>query len=129
MFRIRQSRREDVDQILEVAEHLDTVNLPAKRDHLERILQLSQASFDATIAVVDREYLFVLEDLAAGRVIGTRVPIILTSRADGVEARLASCALAVLRHRVRLAPELDIEGLSVDQVLQQLLDQVPAPRL
>jgi MoxR-like ATPase len=30
---------------------------------------------------------------------------------------------------VRLAPELDIEGLSVDQVLQQLLDQVPAPRL
>jgi MoxR-like ATPase len=40
-----------------------------------------------------------------------------------------SCALAVLRHRVRLAPELDIEGLEVDQVLQQLLDQVPAPRL
>ncbi|MCY1492934.1 magnesium chelatase ATPase subunit D [compost metagenome] len=39
------------------------------------------------------------------------------------------CALAVLRHRVRLSPELDIEGLSVDQVLLQLLDQVPAPRL
>ena len=42
---------------------------------------------------------------------------------------IKSCALAVLRHRVRLAPELDIEVLSVDQVLQQLLDQVPAPRL
>lgn len=42
---------------------------------------------------------------------------------------IKSCALAVLRHRVRLVPELDIEGLSVDQVLQQLLDQVPAPRL
>ncbi|WP_323155569.1 hypothetical protein, partial [Pseudomonas alvandae] len=28
-----------------------------------------------------------------------------------------------------LAPELDIEGLSVDQVLGQLLDQVSAPRL
>jgi MoxR-like ATPase len=39
------------------------------------------------------------------------------------------CAMAVLRHRVRLAPELDIEGLSVDQVLRQLLDQVAAPRL
>ena len=71
MFRIRQSRPEDVDQILEVAEHLDTVNLPARRDHLERILQLSQASFDATVAVTDREYLFVLEDLEAQRVIGT----------------------------------------------------------
>jgi MoxR-like ATPase len=41
---------------------------------------------------------------------------------------IKSCALAVLRHRVRLSPELDIEGLSVDQVLKQLLDQVPAPR-
>ncbi|UTW09108.1 AAA family ATPase [Pseudomonas benzenivorans] len=42
---------------------------------------------------------------------------------------IKGCALAVLRHRVRLAPELDIEGLSVDQVLRQLLDQVAAPRL
>jgi MoxR-like ATPase len=39
------------------------------------------------------------------------------------------CALAVLRHRVRLSPELDIEGTSVDQLLQQLLDQVAVPRL
>ncbi len=41
---------------------------------------------------------------------------------------IKDCALAVLRHRVRLSPELDIEGMSVDQVLKQLLDQVPAPR-
>lgn len=41
---------------------------------------------------------------------------------------IKSCALAVLRHRVRIAPELDIEGLEVDQVLTQLLDQVSAPR-
>ncbi len=38
------------------------------------------------------------------------------------------CALAVLRHRVRLAPELEIEGLTTDQLLSQLLDQVAAPR-
>ncbi|MBE7375949.1 AAA family ATPase [Pseudomonas lopnurensis] len=42
---------------------------------------------------------------------------------------IKSCALSVLRHRVRLSPELDIEGLSVDQVLRQLLDQIAAPRL
>jgi len=41
---------------------------------------------------------------------------------------IKGCALAALRHRVRLSAELDIEGLSVDQVLQQLLDQVAAPR-
>ncbi|MGC9162440.1 MAG: bifunctional enoyl-CoA hydratase/phosphate acetyltransferase, partial [Thiomonas sp.] len=38
----------------------------------------------------------------AGLVVGTRVPIILTSRADGVQARLASCALAVLQRQARL---------------------------
>lgn len=41
---------------------------------------------------------------------------------------IKDCALAVLRHRVRIAPELDIDGLEVDQVLKQLLDQIPAPR-
>jgi phosphotransacetylase len=34
----------------------------------------------------------------AGIVVGARVPIILTSRADLPEARLASCAVAVLVH-------------------------------
>lgn len=41
---------------------------------------------------------------------------------------IKGCALAVLRHRVRIAPELDIDGLEVDQVLQQVLDQIAAPR-
>jgi phosphate acetyltransferase len=33
---------------------------------------------------------------AAGIVLGARVPIILTSRADSVRSRMASCAVAVL---------------------------------
>ena len=37
----------------------------------------------------------------AGIVVGARVPIILTSRADLPEARLASCAVAVLVHYAR----------------------------
>ena len=41
---------------------------------------------------------------------------------------IKACAPAVLRHRVRLAPELEIEGQDVDRVLAQLLDQVAAPR-
>ncbi|HTE50535.1 MAG TPA: arginine N-succinyltransferase [Kofleriaceae bacterium] len=71
MFLIRESFEEDVDQILEVAHHLDTVNLPADRGRIERILALSRASFDETIPVAEREYLFVLEDLEARRAIGT----------------------------------------------------------
>jgi phosphate acetyltransferase len=38
---------------------------------------------------------------AAGLVIGARVPIVLTSRADRVRARLASCAIAVLLAEAR----------------------------
>lgn len=71
MFRIRQSSRQDAEQILTVAEHLDTVNLPADRAHIERILELSDHSFSATVPAAEREYLFVLEDLAKKRVIGT----------------------------------------------------------
>jgi phosphate acetyltransferase len=38
---------------------------------------------------------------AAGIVLGARVPIILTSRADSVRTRLASCAVAVLLAEAR----------------------------
>jgi arginine N-succinyltransferase len=71
MFRIRQSSREDAAAILAVAEHLDTVNLPADRQHIERILELSERSFAEAVPPPEREYVFVLEDLAARRVIGT----------------------------------------------------------
>ena len=46
---------------------------------------------------------------AAGIVLGARVPIILTSRADSVRTRMASCAVAVLyadaRRRIAALPE------------------------
>ena len=38
---------------------------------------------------------------AAGLVLGARVPIILTSRADNVLARMASCALMMISGRTR----------------------------
>jgi MoxR-like ATPase len=37
-------------------------------------------------------------------------------------------ALPVLRHRVVIAPELEVEGRSADDVLQGLLARVPAPQ-
>ena len=38
---------------------------------------------------------------SAGIVLGAKVPIVLTSRADSVQARLASCAVAVLLAQAR----------------------------
>ncbi len=37
-------------------------------------------------------------------------------------------ALPVLRHRVILSPSAEIEGLTTDRVIREILDQVPAPR-
>lgn len=43
-----------------------------------------------------KEFTFLAGAVAAGVVLGATVPIILTSRADSVATRLASCALGVL---------------------------------
>ena len=37
-------------------------------------------------------------------------------------------ALPVLRHRVTMSPSAEIEGLSADRILREVLDQTPAPR-
>lgn len=54
-----------------MAEHLDTVNLPAERGHIENILDRSEKSFSAEVPVGEREFLFVLEDLQKKKIIGT----------------------------------------------------------
>jgi MoxR-like ATPase len=41
---------------------------------------------------------------------------------------IKSLVLPVLRHRVILSPEVEIDGLGVDAVLANLLDKVDAPR-
>jgi phosphotransacetylase len=48
-----------------------------------------------------KELTFLANADAAGIVLGARVPIILTSRADSVRTRMASCAVAALLARAR----------------------------
>ena len=59
--------------MLAVAEHLDTVNLPANRVYIEAILERSEKSFAAEVEPTEREFLFVLEDLTKKRIIGTSI--------------------------------------------------------
>jgi MoxR-like ATPase len=37
-------------------------------------------------------------------------------------------ALPVLRHRLTMSPGAEIEGLTTDRILREILDQIPAPR-
>jgi len=41
---------------------------------------------------------------------------------------IKAVALPVLRHRVALAPEMELEGYSTDQILQSVLQSIDAPR-
>ena len=38
-------------------------------------------------------------------------------------------APAVLRHRIQLTADLEIEGAPADEIIAALLDDVPAPRI
>jgi phosphotransacetylase len=54
--------------------------------------------------ILFKELQYLAGALAAGVVVGAKVPVVLTSRADGELARMASCALGVLL--AKPAPEL-----------------------
>lgn len=43
-------------------------------------------------------------------------------------ADIKSACIPVLRHRVALSPESELDGLSSDTILSNLLEQIPAPR-
>ena len=71
-YEIRGATPDDEDQILEVARHLNTVNLPDEREGVRSILDLAHRSF--TGAIKDpkrREFVFVLVDRHKNKIIGT----------------------------------------------------------
>ncbi len=51
---------------------------------------------------------------AGGIVVGARVPIVLTSRADTAKARLASCAVAVLMAHARRTMGYTVPAAGID---------------
>ena len=73
----------DEDQLLAVARHLNTVNLPDDRDAIRTILDQATKSF--TGAIKDpkrREYVFVLRDTAKDLIVGTSMVIAQLGRRD-----------------------------------------------
>jgi arginine N-succinyltransferase len=72
LYEIRGATLGDEEQILAIARHLNTVNLPHDREGVQQILELSQKSFSGAIKDVKRrQYVFVLVDLLKDTIIGT----------------------------------------------------------
>jgi MoxR-like ATPase len=53
---------------------------------------------------------------------------LLRGRAFVIPDDVKEMALPVLRHRILLRPEAEVEGIQTDQVLQQILQSLPVPR-
>ena len=54
--------------------------------------------------MVAKQLSFLANADSAGLVLGARVPVILTSRADSLRSRIASCAVAALAAHARRTP-------------------------
>ena len=75
-FEIRALLPGDEQQLLDIATHLDSVNLPADKGRIEEIVDLSFRSFSGAIKKpTEREYVFVLVDLERQRIVGTSMVI------------------------------------------------------
>ncbi len=62
----------DQDELLDLARHLNTVNLPNDRAHVRRLLERSERSFASQLdPATERKYVFILRDLERGRAVGT----------------------------------------------------------
>jgi arginine N-succinyltransferase len=82
-YEIRGAVSADEDQLLLVAHHLNTVNLPADREEIRGILELSQRSFSGAIKDPRRrEYVFVVVDRAEQRIVGTSLIVGQLGRRD-----------------------------------------------
>jgi arginine N-succinyltransferase len=82
-FEIRAATLADEDMLLELARYLDSVNLPADRAAIRRILDLSERSFRGDVADFrQHEYVFVLYDRVAKRAVGTSLVVAQLGRRD-----------------------------------------------
>jgi arginine N-succinyltransferase len=82
-YEIRGVLPEDEDQLLSVARHLNTVNLPDDRAAVREIIDLSQRSFAGEVKdPKKREYVFVLVDADRKQVVGTSMIIAQLGRRD-----------------------------------------------
>ncbi|RYG16114.1 MoxR family ATPase, partial [bacterium] len=59
---------------------------------------------------------------------GSKALAALRGRSFVIPDDVKELAYPALRHRVLLRPEAEVEGLTVDEVLREIVDRVPVPR-
>lgn len=70
-FVVRAVRRNDLQQLFELARQFTLLNLPAERRTIENKIERSTSSFSGELGKNEAEYLFVVEDTEAEMVVGS----------------------------------------------------------
>jgi arginine N-succinyltransferase len=81
-YEIRGATSADEEQLLALAVHLNTVNLPNDRAAIAELLQHAEHSFAGSIPSAKRKYIFLLWDLEHGTAIGSSSIIAQLGRRD-----------------------------------------------
>ncbi len=74
--------RTDEDELLELARFLNTVNLPNDREHIRRLLDHSQKSFQGEVPRAHRKFVFLLRDRDTNQAVGTSMIVGQLGRRD-----------------------------------------------
>jgi len=82
-YEIRAAGPDDEAEVLALAQHLNTVNLPHDREHVVRLLDHSMKSFAGEVrSISHRKYVFVLWDLETHSAVGTSMIVAQLGRRD-----------------------------------------------
>jgi arginine N-succinyltransferase len=79
---IRGALASDEDALLELARHLNSVNLPNDRPHIRRLLEQSEKSFRGEVPERRRKLVFLICDLGTGAALGTSTIVAQLGRRD-----------------------------------------------
>jgi MoxR-like ATPase len=116
-----------------IRSHLDAAEIPQLQKHIAQ-LQMDEQIIDYAVRLVRaaRDW----NGIEAGPGPRGSIALLRVARAEAFLAQrdyvtpddVKVAALPVLRHRIRLATDLEIEGYQPDDVLSDLLANIPAPR-
>jgi MoxR-like ATPase len=110
-----------VDNILSLQRMASVLNVDGRvHDYAVRVARATRSWPGISIGVGPRG--------SIGLIRAARAKALLSARDFVTPNDVKSIALPVLRHRIALSPDMQLEGHSPDRVLQYLLDSIEAPR-
>jgi MoxR-like ATPase len=106
---------------LQLRSLIDRVKVaPEVREYIAAITRATRDESAVALGASPRATVALMRAARAGAVLEGRDFVV----PDDVKGRVAS----VLRHRITLAPELEVEGRTPDEVLAMIVSRVPAPQ-